>query len=182
MSEYWIQTFTGKKFDLLEPIEDMICIEDIAHHLSQVNRFGGACKFPYSVAYHSILVCNKLDVAWKLDGLLHEAEEAYYGDLTTQLKNLLGREDWNNMLIPVGKALYNKFGIIDRTYTEYELIKRVDVRMVNTERHQLLNIHVPDWLPEFELAEPYDDIFIHETSPKVVEEAFLLEYEKWRRD
>lgn len=182
VAEYWIQTFTGKKVNLLNPTEDMICIEDIAHHLSQVNRFAGACKFPYSVAYHSIMVCDKASKHFKLDALLHEAEEAYVGDLTTQLKNALGREMWNKLVEPLGKVICRKFDVIDRTSLLYEPnIKAIDVRMVNTERHQLLTIHIPDWPPEFEKAEIYEDVYIHEVPAHNTEEAFLLEYNKWKR-
>ena len=34
MSKHWIQTYTGKRFDLLNPDLSDVCIEDIAHALS----------------------------------------------------------------------------------------------------------------------------------------------------
>ena len=81
----WIQTYTKKKFDLLDPKPEMVCIEDVAHHLSNVCRFSGACSEFYSVAQHSVLVsevCSPDSAVW---GLLHDAGEAYYGDIVTPI-------------------------------------------------------------------------------------------------
>ena len=51
-----IQTFTGKKFDPLNPNLNDFCIEDIAHSLSLQCRFTGHCRVFYSVAEHSVHV------------------------------------------------------------------------------------------------------------------------------
>ncbi|PIV87005.1 phosphohydrolase, partial [Candidatus Kaiserbacteria bacterium CG17_big_fil_post_rev_8_21_14_2_50_51_7] len=50
MSTFWIQTYTGKVFDLAEPKEEMVDIVDIAHALSQMCRFTGHSDKPYSVS------------------------------------------------------------------------------------------------------------------------------------
>lgn len=73
----------------LQP-EDIL-IEDIAHHLSQINRFNGALRNPMSVAQHSIGVRRMLAAVGckpivQLQGLLHDAPEAYLGDVTKWLK------------------------------------------------------------------------------------------------
>ena len=52
----WSQTFTGKAFFYDDLSSNEIDVVDIAHHLSQINRYGGACFFPYSVAQHSALM------------------------------------------------------------------------------------------------------------------------------
>ena len=54
--KHWIQTYTGKAFDLLNPTPEMVEVTDIAHHLALINRFTGATAVPYSVAQHSVLV------------------------------------------------------------------------------------------------------------------------------
>lgn len=90
-----IQTYSGALLDLLDPDPQAIHLEDIAHHLSQINRFTGATTRPYSVATHSCFVyvisqgmSNSRDVwAW---ALLHDAEEAYIGDVSTPMKRALG--------------------------------------------------------------------------------------------
>lgn len=89
-----IQNSLGAKIDLRNPRSEDIDIGDIAHSLSLVCRFGGHVKHFYSVAEHSILVANLLHEAGQpraivLAGLLHDAHEAYLGDVTTPVKSIL---------------------------------------------------------------------------------------------
>ncbi len=78
-------TYTGKPFDFDDP---KVNIKDIAHSLSQICRFGGHCEPFYSVAEHCLAMsyfCQH-----KRWGLLHDAAEAYTGDIVTPLKSKLG--------------------------------------------------------------------------------------------
>jgi len=84
-----IHTFSGIAFDLLDPKPEMILVEDIVHSLSLINRFNGAAKFPYSVAQHSLYVAGLLPPELKLQGLLHDAPEAYVGDMVSPLKKIM---------------------------------------------------------------------------------------------
>lgn len=94
----WIQT-KRTQFDLEDPQPDMVFIEDIAEALSKLCRFSGHCSTFYSVAEHSVRVCyGELNdanesVAWferhGLEGLLHDAAEAYIGDITSPIKGLI---------------------------------------------------------------------------------------------
>lgn len=91
-----LETYSGQFVDYDDPDPATISIYDIAHALSQVSRFGGHTKHFYSVAEHSILVSRLLDKsahgAFRLAALLHDAHEAYLGDIPTPLKNALGPE------------------------------------------------------------------------------------------
>lgn len=40
----WLRTYTGKRFYPLDPRIEEIDIEDIAHALSMLCRFGGHCR------------------------------------------------------------------------------------------------------------------------------------------
>jgi len=70
---------------------DSIKLADIAHSLSNLCRFNGHCRRFYSVAQHSVLVAR---VVRFLDGgmvaqrwaLLHDAHEAYVGDVIRPIK------------------------------------------------------------------------------------------------
>ncbi len=82
-----ITTFTGREINPLALKSEDICIEDIAHALAQVNRFAGHARWPLSVAQHSVLVSLLCDGnPGALEGLLHDASEAYLGDVTKWLK------------------------------------------------------------------------------------------------
>lgn len=84
-----ITTCSGKSIDLFNPNPDQIDINDIAHNLSQINRFNGGTKWPYSVAQHSVIVSRIVHPKFALLGLLHDAAEAYTGDISAPIKCLL---------------------------------------------------------------------------------------------
>ena len=85
-------TYTGREVYPLNLKSSDIDIVDIAHHLALQNRFSGATKVPYSVAQHSVLVA---DLLWNMDeppivsleGLLHDAAEAFLSDIIRPLKH-----------------------------------------------------------------------------------------------
>jgi hypothetical protein len=81
-----IQVHSGKFIDLLNPDPYNFSINDIAHALSQLCRFGGHTKEFYSVANHSILVSINVPAEDALTGLMHDAAEAYCQDLVGPLK------------------------------------------------------------------------------------------------
>lgn len=83
-------TVSGNIIDLHYPTVDMINIEDIARSLSNFCRFGGHVNQFYSVAEHSMLVCALAPAELKPYALLHDATEAYLGDVIKPLKNILG--------------------------------------------------------------------------------------------
>ena len=75
MSEHWMMTYKGVRFDLENPEPSMVGIYDIAHALSMKVRFNGHCSDFYTVAQHSVLVsdmCSPKNALW---GLLHDAAE-----------------------------------------------------------------------------------------------------------
>ena len=82
-----IPTYTGKTVNPLALRPEDICIEDIAHHLSMLCRWTGAMREFYSVAEHSIRVSYTVPPQDALWGLLHDAPEAYLGDLGRVLRS-----------------------------------------------------------------------------------------------
>lgn len=85
-----IVTYTGKVFNLLNPKPEMVCIEDIAHSLAYQCRYTGHVKFFYSVAQHCVLMARNRDLPGDpLQKLLHDAAEAYIGDIVSPWKKLL---------------------------------------------------------------------------------------------
>jgi uncharacterized protein len=81
-----IRTYSGIMFDPLNPKMDDIRIGDIAWALSNICRFNGHTSLNYTVAEHSIVVSNLMEPRYALIGLLHDASEAYLGDIASPLK------------------------------------------------------------------------------------------------
>lgn len=89
MKNFWMQTHSGRKLVLADPNPEQITLEDIAHHLSHICRFSGATREFYSVAQHSCLVAANVPAPLGVQALLHDAAEAYLGDVIWPLKQLL---------------------------------------------------------------------------------------------
>ena len=89
-------TYTNKRFSLINPSPDTVCLEDIAHALSHSSRYNGHLPGFYSIAQHSVYVMQQMALLvpntppkWLLAALLHDAAEAYVGDMVSPLKALI---------------------------------------------------------------------------------------------
>ncbi len=84
-----IKTISGDYFPLTAPETYQFKIGDIAHSLSMICRYTGHCLYHYSVAQHSLLVSYMVPAHLAMEALLHDAAEAYLGDVASPLKSLL---------------------------------------------------------------------------------------------
>jgi len=89
-----IRLRSGRYFDLANPQPDCFTVADIAGALSKICRFGGQISRFYSVAEHCcncwrIAVCDGFPPAVQLACLLHDAAEAFIGDVVKPLKIML---------------------------------------------------------------------------------------------
>lgn len=82
----WMQTYTGRPFWPLDPRPEEIDPLDIAHALSMICRYGGHVQRYYSVAEHCVLMSEAVAPEHALWALLHDATEAYMGDMVRPLK------------------------------------------------------------------------------------------------
>jgi 5'-deoxynucleotidase YfbR-like HD superfamily hydrolase len=110
-----IKTFTGR-VDPLNPVVDEINIEDIAHALSRQCRYNGHCVGFISVARHCIWVASHLetegfDETVQLTGLLHDAAEAYLGDLVRPIKHSEFGVAYLKVEAVLEEVIAEKFGI-----------------------------------------------------------------------
>lgn len=129
----WFQTFSGVQFYPFDPRPEDIRIEDIAHHLSMICRFGGAIRTFYSVGQHSVLVSHAVPEEFALWGLLHDASEAYLGDMVRPLK--VGMPAYRDVEHRVMSVIAERFGL---SWPEPPEIKIADNNLLATERRDLL--------------------------------------------
>lgn len=129
----WFVSHSGECFNVRAPRADQIHLADIAHHLSQVCRFGGATREFYSVAEHCVYVSRLVRPELAALALVHDAQEAYLGDVIKPLKNCL--PDYQALEHVWEAAIAERFGFDSLKHPE---VKTADVAAVQAERRDLL--------------------------------------------
>lgn len=137
-----METASGVYVDLLDPDPELIRLEDIAHHLAQINRYTGAARRPISVAEHALLVAERLRVqAWPpavmLRGLHHDDAEAYGGDVGRPLKLALGTA-YREIEARVDAAIQQALNLPTLGASEWEAVKAADDWALAAEARHLL--------------------------------------------
>lgn len=113
ISDRWMQTSMGIEYYPDEMSEDRISIHDIANGLSNLCRFCGQTDGFYSVAQHSWFVSQHVPLEYQMWGLLHDAAEAYIGDLINAVKHGFPRikEDFCALEDSILRVIAKKFGL-----------------------------------------------------------------------
>ena len=133
-----IKTVSGRDFVFAQPEMHDYLLSDIAHGLSHLCRFNGHTRVFYSVAQHSVLVAEQLPKEHRLAGLLHDASEAYLGDVTTPLKLLMpGYREVEDRTM---RAIFSCYGL---PYPMPDCVKAADLVMLVTEKRDLVNDQSP---------------------------------------
>jgi hypothetical protein len=122
----------GSYFDFEAPETSAFSIDDIAHGLSQICRFTGQCGAFYSVAEHSIHVSRLVPPEHALAGLLHDAAEAFLGDVSKPLKTMM--PDYRAIEKRVEWAVLARF----RVAFMPDCVKHADRIMLLTEQRALM--------------------------------------------
>jgi hypothetical protein len=84
----FITLHSKKKLYLASFKPEELVITDIAHGLSQMCRYGCQGRF-YSVAQHCVIMSHMVSKENAFWALMHDAAEAYVGDMVQPLKQLL---------------------------------------------------------------------------------------------
>jgi len=151
------QTVGGRAFNFAHPEDFEYDVEEIAHALSNLCRFTGHTTKFYSVAQHSVLVSRMVKPGYALEGLMHDASEAFLGDVSTPLKQYL--IEYAHIERRVDTAIRKYFGL---PICESDEVKGADRRVLATEFRDLMPLSqdrphdvlpytfkVEPWAPEY---------------------------------
>lgn len=154
----------GGRIDFLRPLASDVCWPFIAHRLANIQRFTGH-PLALSVAAHSWMVAEAMrgdghPPVVQLVGLLHDAHEAYTGDITAPLKQAM--RDVAMMDVMAGiqdgldRAIYEAAGIPESVHADPNvrmLVKSYDLRSRANEVRDHIREDPKEWGCD---AEPLD--------------------------
>ena len=177
----WIYVGTaGRRYFPCSPRPEEVEIEHIAHALSQINRYTGHTRFPVSVAQHAVLCSLLAPSEVALEALLHDAAEAYVGDLSRPVKQWLRARDpsWDILEDLNARVIARRF---DLRYPWPAAVAVADNAALAIE---VRNAHCGEFsqlLTERGIvANP--NMIIGKVSPLAIKREFLHMYERLRRD
>lgn len=170
--ERCMTTFTGLRFCYYDPQPQSVSLQDIAHHLSLLCRWGGACSQFYSVAQHSVLVSHLCPPALARWGLLHDAAEAYFGDLQGGIKLML--PEYKEMEVRAMQVIAERFGL---PWPQPPQLKQFDLLALALEARDLM--HQSEVLYDQHgniLKLELPPMVLHAWSPAVAKSRFLVRF------
>lgn len=134
----YIRTYKDVEFYFNNPTIDMIDLEDIAHSLSLQCRYNGHIKKYYSVAEHSVWVSKIVDPKYAMFGLMHDAPEAYIGDMVAPLKIMMDKFiEIDDQILELVASKFN----FEINPESKKAVKEADYIMFVTEIRDLRNFH-----------------------------------------
>lgn len=164
-----IATASGRYFNFLEPNHEDISITDIAVGLSNTCRFGGQCRRFYSVAEHCVLMSHIVPQELARYALMHDAAEAFTGDIPKPLKQLL--PDFALIEDRTEAAIAKAFILPEKMPPE---IKLADRQMLCAEQMQVMG-NTDEWV-HTQSTKPAR-ITVRFWTPTEAEAAFISRYE-----
>lgn len=169
---HWMSTASGTRFDLTDPKPQDVHLTDIAHALSHLCRWTGHTWELYSVAQHSVLVAEHVPDRLKPLALLHDAHEAYLGDLSRPVRDCLtrGRGEFQALKAWIDRAIFRRFGLDWPCHADFRTIKVADDRALATEARDLVNTDGEPWWEA--IAKPFPSTLAG-ARPRVARAAFL---------
>lgn len=168
----FVSTYRGHRFYPLAPSIDDVDIEDIAHGLAYQCRFNGQTASFYSVAQHSLLVAGLVPEHLRIAALLHDAAEAYLGDIVKPLKILVPQ--FSVIETQVAAIIAQRFGV---NGLDDPAIKSADLVLLATEKRDLMPNSVEAWSSIADVAPLAARIVAQ--PPEDAKAAFLAAWTVW---
>lgn len=176
-------THSGKVLEIDKFCKDDVCITDIAHHLAKICRYSGLLGLDthYSVAQHSVIMSqyarlNGSSLMFQKMCLLHDASEAYLGDVLSTVKAVM--PEYKLLERTFENVIFEKFGLPNKESPQWSQVKELDTRVLINESES--------FLPKFErLFKDYykvqkldllDETLLEAWSPRHAYNIFLNQY------
>ena len=124
-------TWLGRAYHPLRPDPAIVDIRDIAHSLSHQPRYLGHTVALYVVAQHSVILSHLVAPSSALAALLHDAEEAYLGDLIAPAKDLPAMAPFRAAAAAWRAVILQRYGLaaqLPPDVEELDIRLRVNVR------------------------------------------------------
>lgn len=137
----YVSLSRGGRFYFDDVTVSTFSIEEIADALSKICRFTGHTQRFYSVAEHSVLTSLIVPKAYAFEALMHDAHEAFVGDVAAPLKSLL--VDYQVVEDRAAARVRKHFGLPAKTS---QPVKWADLEMLALEKRDLLPSAKEDWL------------------------------------
>lgn len=167
---HWIQTHYGRRVDVFNPSQADFDLRDIAVALSNTCRFSGHVPFHYSVGQHSLIMSYQVPPKLALEALMHDAAEAYMGDVPAPIKR--GLVDYRRVIGILEAAIADCY-CLDYTPAAPNpwpaAVHEADMRMVLTEALHF-GKDTTGWGID---AQPYSDVVIGQMRPEDVKRLFI---------
>lgn len=183
----WLHSFSGRPIHPLDLKPEEILLNDIARSLSMQCRYLGHANRFYSVAEHCCFVSD-LCLAWghkdvALAGLMHDAAEAYIGDIIRPIKRHPAiYEIVKPIEERISRAIAQRFGLI---YPEHRLVTFYDNFVIGTEKAELktplatgYEYYTQDWYPDGHIWPAIPWKWVLGWDPETAEQEFLLRFSR----
>jgi hypothetical protein len=135
-------------------------------------RFNGHIAVFSSVAEHSVIMSNLVETGLELAALLHDAAEAYIGDMAHPLKKSGHLDAFNTLDESITRVVCARFGV-EYGQTQDAGLKILDRRLCATEA-KLFFQEVPGWTAKYNDT----DLVPQGLTPKQAERAFLARFKE----
>ncbi len=146
----WSQSYSGERYWIMDPRPDEVHLVDIVMGLVNAARYRGQTMYFYSVLQHSVLVSQAveklaLERGWShkktriaaFQGLMHDASEAFLGDVARPLKRMRAMREYCRVEALWETAIFERFDVKPEIDTS-AIVHEVDHRIVIDEIYALM--------------------------------------------
>jgi len=193
----WIQTRSGRVFDVADPWASEVSIADICFALARIARFTGHTRRFYSVGEHTLGMLRlwsrddrsrndpRFEVLVRGCVITHDMHEAYVGDMSRPVKRAMG-DAWLTLEHNVMRRVQCALGTATLDGRAWGVCKDLDNLMLALEATELMQWPESAWTSLGDAFDRVRGMRLHradrEPGASEIEERLLSEFDRWQRD